>query len=407
VPADLCVIYLADQTAPAVSASIDSVLRSAVTVQQALSLDVDARVALCTPDPDVRAVLSRLDGIVVLPRGDYRGVGQAWDAVWPSTDAELLYLCTAASCPDPLALGYLTASLLDAPEVDAAVPGTRAPWGAVVRRRLLERHGGLAQFWCAGSRSPSEVLALLLRRAEAEQPSSVVVVEQAVVHGVPVVQPPRSVVAGWDPGEVWVARPGSVRVGAHTYFTPSTRFFTLHPSQEISLGAFCSIADDVRFLNPHPRDGQLTDPAGGVHPALLHGLHRPGATSTYPIGKWPGVEFEDAPPDWSGQPQVIGSDVWIGHSATILGPVTVGDGAIVGAGAVVTRDVEPYAVVAGNPARTVRLRFADDVVQRLLQVRWWQWPEQRIFALSRELASGPEALFAALDSAGTRDRVPS
>jgi acetyltransferase-like isoleucine patch superfamily enzyme len=243
------------------------------------------------------------------------------------------------------------------------------------------------------------VLALLLRRAEAERPSSVLVVDQAVVTGVPVVQPLRPVVPGWDPGQVWVARPGSVRVGAHTYFPPGVRFFTLHAAQEITVGSFCSIAEDVRFLHPHPRDGELTDPAGGVHQALLHGLHRPGATSTFPVGKWPGVEFEDAPPSWAGRPQVIGSDVWIGAGATILGPVTVGDGAIVGAGAVVTRDVEPYTVVAGNPARAVRRRFSDEVVARLLDLRWWDWPEDRIFALSREMTSGPEALFAALDAA--------
>jgi len=75
---------------------------------------------------------------------------------------------------------------------------------------------------------------------------------------------------------------------------------------------------------------------------------------------------------------VIGNDVWIGLDATIMPGVTIGDGAIIGAKSVVTHDVEPYTVVAGNPARVVKKRFDDETMKRLLKIQWWNWPIQTI-----------------------------
>jgi len=77
---------------------------------------------------------------------------------------------------------------------------------------------------------------------------------------------------------------------------------------------------------------------------------------------------------------VVGSDVWVGHGACILSGIRIGDGAVIGAQAVVSRSVEPYAVVAGNPARQVRLRFSERQVAALLRIRWWDWPYDRIVA---------------------------
>lgn len=74
----------------------------------------------------------------------------------------------------------------------------------------------------------------------------------------------------------------------------------------------------------------------------------------------------------------VGHDVWIGHGAVILPGVTIGTGAVVGANAVVRRDVAPYAVVAGAPGRTVRMRFAPPVIERLLRLAWWDWPVERV-----------------------------
>jgi virginiamycin A acetyltransferase len=77
---------------------------------------------------------------------------------------------------------------------------------------------------------------------------------------------------------------------------------------------------------------------------------------------------------------IVGNDVWLGMEAMVMPGVTIGDGAIVAARAVVTKDVEPYTVVAGNPARLVKRRFADAVVQALLTIRWWDWPVEKIEA---------------------------
>ena len=75
---------------------------------------------------------------------------------------------------------------------------------------------------------------------------------------------------------------------------------------------------------------------------------------------------------------VIGNDVWIGYEAVILAGVTIGDGAVIGSRAVVTKDVPPYTIVGGVPAKTIRRRFDKDTVEELLRLRWWDWPEEMI-----------------------------
>ena len=75
---------------------------------------------------------------------------------------------------------------------------------------------------------------------------------------------------------------------------------------------------------------------------------------------------------------IIGNDVWIGDRATILSGVRIGDGAVIGAGSVVTKDVEPYSIVAGNPARPKRTRFDEETIKKLLEIKWWDWPVEKI-----------------------------
>ncbi len=75
---------------------------------------------------------------------------------------------------------------------------------------------------------------------------------------------------------------------------------------------------------------------------------------------------------------VIGNDVWLGHQTLVLSGVTIGDGAIIGAGSVVRHDIPPYAIVAGNPARVAGFRFPPEQVEALLRIRWWDWPLERI-----------------------------
>lgn len=74
----------------------------------------------------------------------------------------------------------------------------------------------------------------------------------------------------------------------------------------------------------------------------------------------------------------IGNDVWIAKEAVILSGVKIGDGAVIGAGAVAAKDVPPYAIVVGNPARIVRKRFDEETIQRLLQIKWWDWDDTQI-----------------------------
>ena len=88
------------------------------------------------------------------------------------------------------------------------------------------------------------------------------------------------------------------------------------------------------------------------------------------------------------KPVTIGNDVWIGYEAVILAGVTVGDGAVIGARAVVTKDVPPYTIVGGVPAKPIRKRFSEDLIAALLELRWWDWPEERLKANLDAIQSG-------------------
>jgi serine acetyltransferase len=89
---------------------------------------------------------------------------------------------------------------------------------------------------------------------------------------------------------------------------------------------------------------------------------------------------------------VIGNDVWLGAGCTVMSGVTISDGAVVGAHAVVDRDVRPYAVVVGNRAREVRRRFDDRTVDRLLELKWWDWNDERVVNSINLLSSPPSSL---------------
>lgn len=141
-------------------------------------------------------------------------------------------------------------------------------------------------------------------------------------------------------------------IGAYSYGRPKVRF--PESGRSLTIGRYCSIADKVEIL--------------------LGGDHRLDWASTYPFAALRG-HFPDADPpeDYhsSRGDVVIGHDVWLGSGCMILSGVTVGHGAVVAAHAIVTRDVPPYAVVAGNPARVVRTRFAPEVVEALVAEAWW------------------------------------
>ena len=92
---------------------------------------------------------------------------------------------------------------------------------------------------------------------------------------------------------------------------------------------------------------------------------------------------------------VLGNDVWLGYGVTVLPGVRIGHGAIVGAGSVVTADVPDYGVVAGNPARLIRMRFSEEDVALLLRLAWWDWPVDKVTRHARTLMTGSPAELAA------------
>ena len=90
---------------------------------------------------------------------------------------------------------------------------------------------------------------------------------------------------------------------------------------------------------------------------------------------------------------VIGNDVWIGHDATLMPGVQIGDGAIIATKSVVTKNVEPYTIVGGNPAKPIKKRFSEDIIARLLEMKWWDWDVEKITQNVDKLTSNPEELF--------------
>ena len=132
---------------------------------------------------------------------------------------------------------------------------------------------------------------------------------------------------------------------------------------KLKMGKFCSIACGAKFL----------------FTSANHTMH---SISTYPFPiffeEW-GLDVTNITSAWDNKGDiVIGNDVWIGYEAVVLSGVTIGDGAIIGTRAVVTKDVPPYTIVGGIPAKPIRKRFSDEVISKLLELQWWNWPENRI-----------------------------
>jgi len=156
----------------------------------------------------------------------------------------------------------------------------------------------------------------------------------------------------------------NLEIGDYTYGRPKLLSWD-EEGTRLKIGKFCSISEEVIIL--------------------LGGNHHTEWVTTYPFmgfaDEWPEAK------DIGGHPRtkskgdvIIGNDVWIGYGAMIMSGVTIGDGAVIGARALVTRDVEPYSIVAGNPARLVRKRFDEQTIQMLMEIRWWDWPIDKIKA---------------------------
>ncbi|HON07886.1 MAG TPA: CatB-related O-acetyltransferase [Verrucomicrobiota bacterium] len=140
-------------------------------------------------------------------------------------------------------------------------------------------------------------------------------------------------------------------IGEYTYGCPNVLYGKEEGGGNLVIGKFCSIADDVTIF--------------------LGGNHRIDWITTYPFNKlMHDFIWINGHPATKGD-VIIGNDVWIGYQSLILSGVKIGDGAVIAARSVVTKDVDPYTIVAGNPARVIRRRFSDEIIQRLLAVQWW------------------------------------
>jgi virginiamycin A acetyltransferase len=162
----------------------------------------------------------------------------------------------------------------------------------------------------------------------------------------------------------------NIIVGDYTYyddfenvenFEKNVKYHFNFVGDKLIIGKFCMIASDVKFI------------MNGAN-------HLTKSLSTYPFAIF-GNGWEHAM-DGKTYPQKgdinIGNDVWIGYNATIMAGVTIGDGAIIATNATVIKDVAPYSIVGGNPAKEIKKRFSEDTISKLLELKWWSWDIEKI-----------------------------
>lgn len=164
----------------------------------------------------------------------------------------------------------------------------------------------------------------------------------------------------------------NIIVGDYTYyddfedvhnFEKNVKYHFDFVGDKLIIGKFCQIASGVTFI-------------------MNGASHLQDSVSTFPFAIF-GEDWKDAMEGKSyptkGDTE-IGNDVWIGFDATIMSGVKIGDGAIIGSKSIVTKDVEPYSIVGGNPAKLIRKRFSEQRIEELLEMQWWDWPVEQITA---------------------------
>ena len=170
-----------------------------------------------------------------------------------------------------------------------------------------------------------------------------------------------------------VVKAPNVQIGDYTYYDDAQDptafeqknilFNYAEFGDKLVIGKFCQIASGTKFI---------------MGPAN----HRISSVSTYPFHVFGGAWRDNTPPHLSQLPRkgdiVVGNDVWLGRESVVMPGVSIGDGAIVGAYSVVTRDVPPYGVVGGNPARLIKKRFSDEWIAILLELKWWDFEAEKL-----------------------------
>lgn len=144
-------------------------------------------------------------------------------------------------------------------------------------------------------------------------------------------------------------------------------------NDKLIIGKYCSIACGAKFM-------------------FTSGNHKMSSLSTYPFPlffeEWD-LDKKNITEAWDNEGDIIiGNDVWIGYEAVIMQGVKIGDGAIIGTRAVVTKDVLPYTIVGGIPAKEIKKRFSEETIEKLLQIQWWNWEEYRIKSNLHNIING-------------------
>lgn len=161
-----------------------------------------------------------------------------------------------------------------------------------------------------------------------------------------------------------------MQVGRHTYGSEHITELFGGNGAELIIGKYCSIAEDIT--------------------AMLSGNHRVDWISTFPfhIITWVDLKPPSGESNVTKGNIVIGNDVWLGREVMLMSGVTIADGAVIGARSVVTHDIGPYEIWAGNPARCKRARFTRQTIEYLCRVKWWDWPDEHVHRAAPILMSG-------------------
>ena len=150
----------------------------------------------------------------------------------------------------------------------------------------------------------------------------------------------------------------NIQIGEFSYGTPTVHMYT--DKHRLVIGKFCSFGPNVQII--------------------VDMNHRTDWISAYPFGEiMPGLARNPGHPTGRGD-MVVGNDVWIGYDVLIVPGVQIGDGAVIAAGSVVTKSVDDYEIVGGNPARHIRYRFNDQQISALKRIKWWDWPIEKVKA---------------------------
>lgn len=165
-----------------------------------------------------------------------------------------------------------------------------------------------------------------------------------------------------------------IMTGRHSYGVDSITTWSWDEGAHLVIGGFCSLASPLTIF--------------------LGGNHRTDWTTTYPFGHIKEEIFPSGEVNGGGHPAskghvIIGNDVWIGKGCTIMSGVTIGSGSVIATQSVVVKDVEPYSVVGGNPAKTLKYRFPQHIINELLEIKWWDRSDEEIDKIVPLLQQSP------------------